>query len=100
MDIEPRLTMHWADSGACGSSDPDLFLPLTWDGRPAQHTASARRICMSCPVRLPCLTWAVETGEPDGMWGGTTPDERRRLRSSRLSHSCDVDEDADWQVSS
>jgi hypothetical protein len=25
----------------------------------------------------------VETGEADGMWGGTTPDERRRIRATR-----------------
>ncbi|MEU6998723.1 WhiB family transcriptional regulator [Nonomuraea sp. NPDC046570] len=82
MDIETRPTLRWADRGACRNSDPALFFPLTWDGRTAPHTAVARRVCLGCPVRLPCLEWAVETGEPDGMWGGTTPDERRRIRSA------------------
>ncbi|WP_442942109.1 WhiB family transcriptional regulator [Nonomuraea sp. NBC_00507] len=31
-----------------------------------------------------CLDWALRTGEPDGVWGGTTPAERRRLRAHRL----------------
>ncbi|GAA2215839.1 WhiB family transcriptional regulator [Nonomuraea monospora] len=73
----------WTAQAACQNSDPELFFPLTWDGRPARHTALARRVCLACPVRLPCLNWAVETAEPDGMWGGTTPTERRGLRSAR-----------------
>ncbi|MFB9207567.1 WhiB family transcriptional regulator [Nonomuraea spiralis] len=52
-------------------------------GGPAWHTVLARRICQGCPVRVQCLTWAVETGEAEGMWGGTTPDERRRIRATR-----------------
>ncbi|SNT55798.1 Transcription factor WhiB [Streptosporangium subroseum] len=80
---DPSPTLRWTARGACRDSDPELFFPLTWDGQPAQHSALARGICLACPVRLPCLTWAVETGEPDGMWGGTTPAERRRIRSTR-----------------
>ncbi|MDP9846279.1 WhiB family transcriptional regulator [Streptosporangium lutulentum] len=80
---DSRPNLRWTARGACLDSDPDLFFPLTWDEQPAQHSALARRICLACPVRLPCLAWAVETGEPDGMWGGTTPTERRRIRSTR-----------------
>ncbi|MFC0552836.1 WhiB family transcriptional regulator [Planotetraspora thailandica] len=79
---DPRPSLRWTARAACQDSDPNLFFPLTWDRQPAQHDALARRICLDCPVRLPCLTWAVETGEPDGMWGGTTPAERRRIRST------------------
>ncbi|MFI6815592.1 WhiB family transcriptional regulator [Nonomuraea sp. NPDC050328] len=73
-------SLGWTAHAACSTSDPDLFFPLTWEGLPAGRSDTARLICLGCPVRLPCLTWAVETGEPDGMWGGTTPAERRRLR--------------------
>ncbi|MEV4289331.1 WhiB family transcriptional regulator [Nonomuraea bangladeshensis] len=53
------------------------------EGRPAWHAALARRICQGCPVRVQCLTRAVETGEAEGMRGGTTPGKRRRIRATR-----------------
>ncbi|GAA2897095.1 WhiB family transcriptional regulator [Nonomuraea rubra] len=68
--------LYWTSRAACRATDPDLFFPLTWDGR---HQP-AMRICSNCAVRPRCLEWALEAGEPDGVWGGTTPAERRRLR--------------------
>jgi WhiB family redox-sensing transcriptional regulator len=32
------------------------------------------------PERGPCLDWALRKGEPEGIWGGTTPDERKEIR--------------------
>ncbi len=49
----------------------------------ADDHASARRakaVCRACPVRSECLAFALATGSHDGIWGGTTPYERRRLR--------------------
>ncbi len=37
-------------------------------------------MCRACPVREDCLLFAFETKQVDGIWGGTTEDERRRLR--------------------
>ncbi|MFB4284965.1 WhiB family transcriptional regulator [Nonomuraea sp. MTCD27] len=68
--------LRWTSRAACRDTDPDLFFPLTWEG---QHHA-AMHICSSCLVRRCCLEWALEAGEPEGVWGGTTPGERRRLR--------------------
>ncbi|MEV0151199.1 MULTISPECIES: WhiB family transcriptional regulator [unclassified Nonomuraea] len=83
MNTAPITPLRWADRGACLDSDPEFFFPFSWERLPAWHTACARRICLGCPVRVQCLTWAVETGEADGMWGGTTPVERRRIRATR-----------------
>lgn len=41
----------------------------------------AKSICRMCPVRKICLAYAVHN-EPHGVWGGTTPMERRELRLS------------------
>jgi WhiB family redox-sensing transcriptional regulator len=30
-----------------------------------------------------CLEWALDTDEQFGVWGGTTPRERRRLKRIR-----------------
>jgi WhiB family redox-sensing transcriptional regulator len=73
----------WAAKAACRDVDPELFFP-----KPGQNVASAKRICASCPVRMPCLEFAltaVSTSVDDhGVYGGTTERERRRLRRQRL----------------
>ncbi|MGN9844619.1 WhiB family transcriptional regulator [Nonomuraea sp. H19] len=78
---EPRSPLRWTARAACQDADPGLFFPITWDDHPGQREEQARRICQTCPVQAACLDWALRTGEPDGMWGGTTPEERRRLRA-------------------
>lgn len=81
-DHDPRPPLRWMTQAACRGADPGLFFPFTWDiPRPDQSDDRARRICQACPVQPACLDWALRTGEPDGMWGGTTPAERRRLRA-------------------
>jgi WhiB family redox-sensing transcriptional regulator len=42
----------------------------------------ARKICSGCVVKQECLEWAVKH-EDHGMWGGTTPVERRQIRRNR-----------------
>jgi WhiB family redox-sensing transcriptional regulator len=46
-------------------------------------SARARAICQRCLVRDECL--AVGLSDPDltGVWGGTSDQERRRIRASR-----------------
>jgi hypothetical protein len=36
---------------------------------------------MRCPVRVECLEYALQDGDcfDHGIWGGTTPRERRKL---------------------
>jgi WhiB family transcriptional regulator, redox-sensing transcriptional regulator len=44
--------------------------------------AEAKAICGRCPVREACLSFALSTGQGEGIWGGLTSDERRRQRAS------------------
>ncbi|MEV5828635.1 WhiB family transcriptional regulator [Spirillospora sp. NPDC052242] len=78
-----KLTSRWAESASCRSVDPDLFFPVGKEDVYSVHIAPIRQICAACPVAGPCLEWALRTGEPDGIWGGTTPGERRRIRAAR-----------------
>lgn len=57
--------------------DPDLW----FDPNPQllDPWAEPRGICHTCPLQIDCLTLALATPEPDGMWGATSPDERRSL---------------------
>ena len=72
----------WRMRAACLSADPELFFPLSDQGPARDRTARAKRICFACPVRLPCLDFALESGQAHGVWGGTSEDERARMRRS------------------
>lgn len=59
----------------CMETDPELFFPDTWT-----QARDAKKLCSTCPVQRECLTYALESNQLDGIWGGLTLDERRRLR--------------------
>jgi hypothetical protein len=41
----------------------------------------ARRVCARCPVRQPCLDYAISHGITHGIWGGLAERDRRALRT-------------------
>jgi WhiB family transcriptional regulator, redox-sensing transcriptional regulator len=65
---------------ACGEQDLELFYPDPGDPETEQ---AAKALCASCPVREPCLEMALQTGDRHAILGGTTPEERGRLRRQR-----------------
>jgi len=72
--------VRWRLHGACRGADPELFFPEGGGWRAAEQELAAKRVCDSCLVRKACLTWALTVPEAEGIWGGTTPVERRALR--------------------
>lgn len=77
---------NWRNDAACLGADPDLFFPIGTAGPALDQIDEAKRICRACPVREPCLAWALEAGAATGIWGGTTDDERRALRRATARH--------------
>ena len=71
---------NWRDEAACRDADPDLFFPVGPTGPALRQIDEAKRICRSCPAQTRCLAWALDHGVTDGVWGGTTEDERRAIR--------------------
>lgn len=65
----------WRARGRCLALDPTTFFP-----DPPEQVETAIAACANCPVAGPCLAAALRTGEPEGIWGGTTPGERRAMR--------------------
>jgi hypothetical protein len=45
--------------------------------------AVAKEVCNDCPVRLRCFDYAYSAGMV-GIWGGTTAEERTKLRNDSL----------------
>ena len=66
---------HWRAHALCAQVDPELWFP-----EKGGSAAPAKRICFACPVRIECLSYALETGQDDGIWGGHTRESLRQIR--------------------
>lgn len=71
--------MNWRYEAACREEDPELFFPVSGSGPGRAQTGEAKAVCLRCPVTAHCLEWALAAGRLDGIWGGTTEEERRRI---------------------
>jgi WhiB family redox-sensing transcriptional regulator len=71
---------NWRAASACLNTDPDVFFPVAVGTAASKQISRALRICQGCSVRQQCLDFAIRSGEKDGIWGGTTPEERIRAR--------------------
>jgi len=78
-------TSDWRTHAACTKVDPDLFFPTGSGYRAAAQTEEAKQVCGACPVRQECLSWALQTGQSTGIWGGMTERERLRLHRGTVS---------------
>ena len=72
--------MDWRHEALCRDEDPELFFPIGTTGPAATQVEQAKVVCRRCPKVEPCLTWALDTGQDAGVWGGTSEDERRALK--------------------
>ena len=70
----------WTDSAECRGVETEIFYPSS-----SEEEAEALSICATCPVRAQCLDYAIRNREPYGIWGGATPEQRRRLRRERAA---------------
>ena len=73
---EPRP--QWWFSALCRGIDPDLWFPER-----GEVTTLAKAVCAECPVRQPCLEYALANSERHGIWGGKSERERRTIRAAR-----------------
>jgi WhiB family redox-sensing transcriptional regulator len=76
--------MDWRHRAACRNEDPELFFPIGNTGPALAQIDEARAVCQRCDVTQDCLTWALETGQDAGVWGGLSEDERRALKRRTL----------------
>jgi WhiB family transcriptional regulator, redox-sensing transcriptional regulator len=67
----------WLERAACSGVGWEPFFD-------SQDLEPALSLCRRCPVRLECLRFAIGTGLESGVWGGLSPEGRRRVRYSEL----------------
>jgi hypothetical protein len=71
-DRDDDLT--WRVRGVCQAVDPEVFFPA-----PSEPADAAVALCRTCDVQGACLAWALQVGDCHGVWGATTPRERRAM---------------------
>ena len=72
------MDMEWMAQGNCRDEPPGTFFPSDGVG-----VEIARRICATCPVKGPCLEYALRNRIDHGVWGGCSERERRRIARQR-----------------
>ena len=72
------MNQQWRSKAACQGLDPEIFYPLDDD-----EAQEAKMVCSTCTVRESCLEHALGSREKEGVWGGATERERRRIIRQR-----------------
>jgi len=86
----PEFALDSAETPKCSETDPELFHPIETNIMSANGTYKttyiarderlAKSICAGCPLKNPCLEFALRNSEV-GIWGGTTETDRQRIKS-------------------
>lgn len=74
----PQTYLERDETTPC-AEDPDAWFP---DGHNVHVVKDLLVACLECPIYGPCLEWALHVRE-DGIWAGTTPTQRKRMRRER-----------------
>ena len=72
------MELAWRRHAACRGLDPEIFFPALDD-----DVEDAKAVCAGCAVRETCLEFALQVREKEGVWGGATEKERRRILRQR-----------------
>lgn len=73
---------EWMRDGLCAQTDPDAFHPDKYGS-----VEPAKAVCGVCPVLAECRSWALETDQRFGVWGGLSARERQQIRTRTTTNS-------------
>jgi WhiB family redox-sensing transcriptional regulator len=68
----------WRLAAACKDTDPEAFFPAG-----GENPRTAKKVCAGCDVQPACLAYALDHHIRDGLWGGLTERDRRKLLRER-----------------
>lgn len=74
------LSMDWSKA-ACKDEDPEPFFPFDTTEISVAQADRAKKICESCPVKMPCLGLAIDGRIKRGVRGGIWLDRPEELTS-------------------
>ncbi len=77
-DIAETETTWHADAACASCADAVNFFPTR-----GESARDAKAVCAACPVREPCLEFALATRMRFGVWGGLSERERRAVIRER-----------------
>jgi WhiB family redox-sensing transcriptional regulator len=82
--LDEERTVHQPNQGNCVAFDDDFMFPdrakLSLK-KYQEANEDAKAVCEDCPIKISCLGGALRRGEEFGIWGGTTPEDRKGLLS-------------------
>jgi WhiB family redox-sensing transcriptional regulator len=82
---EDGTPWSWRYDAKCRGVDTELFFPPRDKDQYADIANKAKAICNGkdgsppCPVKNECLTYAIESDEQHGIWGGLSHRERNAM---------------------
>lgn len=68
----------WVAQAACRGKDTAIWFP----DRAGGSSKEAQAICDPCPVKDPCLAYALADPSIDGCWAGTSKQTRQAMRKA------------------
>lgn len=85
--LEVLKSPEWHEHALCRDQPQEVFYGHEQREGTRRHRPTmtvdevryAKSFCQECPVAAQCLEAALEGGEVNGVWGGTTPNERRAI---------------------
>ena len=79
---------EWQLQARCRGVDSSVFFHHDGERGKArlQREQRAKEMCRVCPVLAECRDYALEVGEPYGVWGGMTESERDMVINPYLLH--------------
>lgn len=73
---------NFPEAQCADMANPDLFFPETREEM-NDVLPMLRKTCSLCIHQADCLKFALDEGIEDGIWGGMTPAERKRIQPRR-----------------
>ena len=67
--------------------DPELFFYNGKEKGAKAQIEAAKRVCENCVEKLRCLEFALDNEIKEGIWGGLSESERRRIARTRSKAS-------------
>jgi WhiB family redox-sensing transcriptional regulator len=78
---------NWRNYAECDADTAQSFYaPSHFERKPEKdlREGMARALCRRCIASDFCLTYALDTGQSHGIWGGLNELERKRILLSRI----------------